>query len=232
MTNDPVRSPDDEALPFRWTNRRRPTTVIPPEQVRERLIDAAESCFERYGITRITMDDIARAANVSRPAIYRHFGDRDGLIMAVVYRRSRALIERGRAFIAEQPTLADALVEGTLFLVEGTLQDPFVRMLTSSEHMGLPNQVSGMAEASLDLGTEIWEPFLVAAQERGELAPERNVRDLCRWILLISIMFVTRMNLIPGEPEAARRMLREFFLPAFRADWVPPHLRSDEATLS
>jgi AcrR family transcriptional regulator len=219
MNNEPARLPDEESLPFRWTSRRKPGKTLPPEQVREQLIDAAEACFERYGITKITMDDIARAANVSRPAIYRHFGDRDGLIMAVVFRRAEALIERGREFIAQQPTLAAALVEGTLFLVEGTRQDPFVRLLVSPEHMG-------MSEAAVDLSARIWEPFLAAAQERGELAPERNLRDLSRWIVMVSIMFVSRFDLIPDDPEMPRRMLREFFLPAFRADWVPPHLQS------
>jgi len=222
MKNEPARLPDDEA-PFRWTGRRKPANTLPPEQVRLQIIDAAESCFERYGIARITMDDIARAANVSRPAIYRHFGDRDGLIMAVVYRRSRALIERGHAVIESYPTLAEQLVEGTLFLVEHTRADPFIRMLISTEHMGLTSPVPGMGEAALELAAEVWLPFLEAAQERGELAPERELRELARWILMISIMFVSRYDLFPADPDGPRRLLTEFLLPAFRPDWVPPH---------
>jgi hypothetical protein len=89
----------------------------------------------------------------------------------------------------------------------------------------------GMSQAALDLGAEIWLPFLQAAQERGELAPERDLRELCRWILMISIMFVSRVDLLPDDEDGPRRMLREFFLPAFRADWVPPHVRSDEPSL-
>ncbi len=225
MKNDPAPLSDDDALPFRWTSRRKSAAPQNPEQVREQLIDAAEACFERYGMSKITMDDIARTANVSRPAIYRHFGDRDGLIMAVVLRRAEALIERGRAFIATQPTLSEALVEGTLFLVDGTRNDPFVKLLVSSEHMGLPNQVTGVSSAALELGARIWDPLLTVAQERGELAPERDIKDLSRWITLISIMFVGRFDLITDDTDLHRQMLREFLLPAFQPNWVPPHLR-------
>src|SRR5436309_989123 len=40
-------------------------------------MDSAESCFDKYGIGKTTMDDIAKMAGVSRPTVYRHFPLRD-----------------------------------------------------------------------------------------------------------------------------------------------------------
>ena len=35
------------------------------------FLDAAETCFERYGVAKTTMEDIAKMAGVSRPTVYR-----------------------------------------------------------------------------------------------------------------------------------------------------------------
>ena len=43
-----------------------------------RLIDAAESCFDHYGVAKTSVEDIADEAKVSRATVYRYFaGGRD-----------------------------------------------------------------------------------------------------------------------------------------------------------
>ena len=45
---------------------------------RERLVDAAEACFDRLGVASTTVEDVAREAQVSRNTVYRYFaGGRD-----------------------------------------------------------------------------------------------------------------------------------------------------------
>ena len=41
-------------------------------EARELLLDATERCFERYGIAKTTIDDIADEAGVSRGTVYRY----------------------------------------------------------------------------------------------------------------------------------------------------------------
>ncbi|MCM2575982.1 TetR/AcrR family transcriptional regulator [Streptomyces meridianus] len=38
----------------------------------EKILNAAYTCFTRHGVRRTTMDDIARAAGMSRPAVYQY----------------------------------------------------------------------------------------------------------------------------------------------------------------
>ena len=42
-----------------------------PDTARDRLLDAAEACFERSGISNTTVEDIAKQASVSRATVYR-----------------------------------------------------------------------------------------------------------------------------------------------------------------
>ena len=48
---------------------RRGGNALPSDSqaAREFLMDGAENCFEKYGIAKTTMDDIAKMAGVSRP---------------------------------------------------------------------------------------------------------------------------------------------------------------------
>ncbi|KAB8161599.1 TetR family transcriptional regulator [Streptomyces sp. 3MP-14] len=48
-----------------------------------RLVDSAASEFDRGGYARTTLDDITRAAGVTKGALYHHFSSRDALADAV-----------------------------------------------------------------------------------------------------------------------------------------------------
>ncbi|MFK7895209.1 MAG: TetR/AcrR family transcriptional regulator [Myxococcota bacterium] len=49
-----------------------------------RIFDAASRCFSEKGFQATTIIDIADAAGVSRPLVYKYFGDKDGLIDSVL----------------------------------------------------------------------------------------------------------------------------------------------------
>ena len=49
-----------------------------------RLIAAALDCFLSFGVRKTSLTDVADRAHVSRATAYRVFGDKDGLVRAVV----------------------------------------------------------------------------------------------------------------------------------------------------
>ncbi|SIS23475.1 transcriptional regulator, TetR family [Williamsia sterculiae] len=63
--------------------RRRRLTAEAREQ---QLLDVAETLFAERGLEGVTMEDIARAAGVTRPIVYQHHGSRDGIFLACVSR--------------------------------------------------------------------------------------------------------------------------------------------------
>lgn len=69
-----------------------------PEASAEGILDAALVEFDRYGIRKVTLEDVARRAGVSRTTIYRRFANRDELIAAVMDRENARLF----AGIAEE----------------------------------------------------------------------------------------------------------------------------------
>jgi AcrR family transcriptional regulator len=184
------------------------------EAAQTHFIDAAEACFERYGVTKTTMEDIAKMAGVSRPTVYRHFPDRDSLILAVIMRRAQALIGKAQAFLRKQDCFEDQLVEGLLFLVKTGRTDPFVRILVSPAHLDLAQQLLGATDAVVDLTYAMWEPVLSDAAARGELNPDLDFRAIARWLTHVELILVGRFDLATDDDEI-REMLRTFIAPAF-----------------
>jgi AcrR family transcriptional regulator len=62
-----------------------------PDASAEGILDAALVEFDRYGIRKVTLEDVARQAGVSRTTIYRRFASRDELIAAVMDRENARL---------------------------------------------------------------------------------------------------------------------------------------------
>ena len=57
---------------------------LPPEERRAQILAAALPCFARRGYVAAGTRDLARAAGISEPILYRHFGDKSGLFRAVL----------------------------------------------------------------------------------------------------------------------------------------------------
>jgi AcrR family transcriptional regulator len=61
---------------------------------RIRVLEAAEKLFAERGVDAVTMDDVAGAAGVGKGTLYRRFGDKGGLAMALLDQRERELQEQ------------------------------------------------------------------------------------------------------------------------------------------
>ena len=67
---------------------------------RESIVDAAEKVFFDKGYERTTMDDIARAAALSRGLLYVYFRDKSAILEAVMLRAAEKLRQRFREVAA------------------------------------------------------------------------------------------------------------------------------------
>ena len=73
----------------------------PPEQRRALIVEAAGRLFGERGYDGTRLDDVAAAAGVTKPVLYRHFADKTALYLALLERHRdgprRASPARSRA---------------------------------------------------------------------------------------------------------------------------------------
>lgn len=65
------------------------------QETRNRILDAAELAFSEQGVSRTSLEDIARVAGVTRGAIYWHFSGKEALLRAIREDVSLPLVDQG-----------------------------------------------------------------------------------------------------------------------------------------
>src|SRR5687768_15052544 len=79
------------------------------EERLEQILDAAYACFTRHGVRRTTMDDIAAAAGMSRPAVYQYVRNKDDAFRRTAERMFARALAGARAAAADGGPLAERL---------------------------------------------------------------------------------------------------------------------------
>ena len=100
---------------------------------RDRILDSAFSAVATHGLARLTVDDVARLAGLSRQTVYRYFDSKDALIQALVYREEETFIEGVRAAHARHDRLEDAMREAILYCLTAAREHPLLDRLLASE---------------------------------------------------------------------------------------------------
>ncbi len=78
--------------------------------VEARAIAATLACIARHGLTKTTIDDIAREAGCSRATLYRYFDAKSSLVEAAIRAEAHRIVGLVDAAARDSATLEDAVV--------------------------------------------------------------------------------------------------------------------------
>jgi len=79
------------------------------EQSKKAIIEASLELFRLHGFKKVSISEIARAADVSQVTIYNHFGSKDGLVREVVKALLRKVMDRAWEVIREDKPFPEKL---------------------------------------------------------------------------------------------------------------------------
>ena len=82
---------------------------LPAEKRREQLLDRAMDLFARQGYARATTAELAKAAGVTEPIIYRHFASKRDLFIALIERTARDTLRHWEQTIADASDSAERM---------------------------------------------------------------------------------------------------------------------------
>ncbi|MBH1937925.1 TetR/AcrR family transcriptional regulator [Streptomyces sp. AV19] len=147
------------------------------EQRRRELLEAADRVVLRDG-PQASMNAIAAEAGITKPILYRHFGDKGGLYRALAARHTDALLEGLRAAL-DAPSERRERVERTLgtYLAAIEARPQVYRFLMHPAEENGPSEQG--SERGFDVGLHsapllrrLGEELAVVVAERVELGPE------------------------------------------------------------
>jgi AcrR family transcriptional regulator len=179
----------------------------------EAILDAAVVEFERHGLRRVALEDVARRAGVSRTTIYRRFAGKDELIAAVVERENVSLFADIAAELKQAGPQSNYYVEAfTLAILRFRRHRVLNRMMTDEPALVLELAGRHYGAAIDRMADALREIFPEGFAERiGEPA----VNELADTILRYAAMAL----LLPGArplhtADDIRAFATQHFLPS------------------
>ncbi|MFV0131065.1 TetR family transcriptional regulator [Streptomyces sp. HMX112] len=141
------------------------------DQRRRELLEAADRVVLRDG-PKASMNAIAAEAGITKPILYRHFGDKGGLYRALAKRHTDALLAALRAALdapAERRRRVEATLDTYLAAIEARPQ--VYRFLMHPADGAPPSDAS--AEQGFDVGRHSAPLLRRMGEDLGEVIAER-----------------------------------------------------------
>ncbi len=179
----------------------------------DRVLDAARVCCDRWGISRVTADDIATEAHISRATLYRLFpGGREVLFEALRERDIRRFLDELDAHLAAVDTLEELIVGIVTHATQQLRGDVHLQLMLASEpgevarSLGVESMPKIVSAATTVLGPR-FAPFLA----------DDAAAELAEWVsrLVVSYFLAPSPSTDLGDVEQATVFVRRFVLPGF-----------------
>ena len=141
-------------------------SAIPP---RARILQAAKDLFFQHGFTKVSTDDLAQAASVSKATIYRHFNGLKDVLQAVVAKEVESFEQGVPTAFHTQEEFRDSLCRfgsnllmflnqpeiirfSQLMFEEARTQPELARNFYSSAYGRTQTDLSQLMQQAMDLG--------------------------------------------------------------------------------
>lgn len=98
-------------------------------ETRAKLLAAARHAFGTVGYAQSSMDDFTAAAGLTRGALYHHFGDKKGLLQAVIQEIDAEMTARLNRVSASAPTRWDGFVDECATYIEMAVEPEIQRIM-------------------------------------------------------------------------------------------------------
>jgi AcrR family transcriptional regulator len=200
----------------RWGTSRN----VDAEEARERILDAASRCFDRIGVPKTTVVDVAREAKVTRTTLYRYFESREAIVVGVMLRETHYFRERLLEALSGIDDVGEFIVEGILFCLREAPKRPLHIYLSGGEASNLMGRLFLSSEQLFEIGIELVQPLFEPAREKGLLRDGIELSTLLEWASRITLSYLTTPSSRVADEAEMRKLLRRLLLPAVMAD--PP----------
>ncbi len=176
------------------------------------VLDATLACIARVGLTKTTLDDVAREAGCARATVYRYFPGKQPLLTALVAREAATLRTHILDAAAETLTLADAATAVITTAAHELANHKALVFLTTHEpEVLLPFLAFERESAVLMAAAEMVAPAF------NRFLSEAHATRLGEWVarLTMSYLCSPSQHLDVFDAAQVRSLVDDFVLPGF-----------------
>lgn len=163
-----------------------------PDEARLKLICAARACYAGQAIEQTTMADIAARARVARATLYRHFPNREAVLLAVFREEARDFLDQFRRKVGEAESFCDFFLDYLVFTLKHAPQTPLHQALFSEQAaLWVSRNYLGDPE-SMQLTADFFRESFRVARRVGEIRDDVDLDEIVAWSarLLLSLLLM------------------------------------------
>ncbi len=191
-------------------------TTIESLTAKERLLNAAKVCYERKGIPKTTMEDIAKEAKVARRTVYRHFSGQQDILNGVVYREVNAFWLVLEQELEHIDNFADFLVEALIYTLQQAPKTPTHSFLFGQDILPVVNQMYISSEEFITQRAELLRPIFDRFKQNGDLNPALDLLMITEWFNRIAVSYLATPSPFYQTEDELRKLFHEMLLPVIR----------------
>ena len=164
------------------------------ERRRIRLLDAAGHCFAHQGFAKTTVEEIARAAGISKGLVYSYFDGKESLLEAVLDRALREWSDViGHEYRRRAGTVSEALAVIHRASLDYARSHPLLAsILAQDPGVLLAGRIDRVTQAR-DEWREALSKLLSRGVEEGELREDLDVAGTAEAIMLLNKACIERV---------------------------------------
>jgi AcrR family transcriptional regulator len=183
---------------------------------RSQLIAAAERLVAERGFLAVRLEDIGAAAGVSGPAIYRHFPNKEALLVELLVGISARLLAGAQDVVAAADTPANALDGLIDFHLDFALGESDLIRIQDRDLGHLPAPAKRQVRKSQRQYVEIWVQLL-RELDPGLGEDDARLMAHATFGLLNSTPYALKQVAAGQSPRSSRAVLRAMTVAALRS---------------
>jgi TetR/AcrR family transcriptional regulator, regulator of autoinduction and epiphytic fitness len=175
------------------------------DQKRQRILSAALEVFFKYGYKRVSMNEIAEAAGISRPGLYLYFSSKEEVFRAAILQFADGLIEEISKGLHSQKTIEEkvryALEVWTVQRFDLTLNSPEAKEISDSSYEFAQEALDQSYEKLESVLASILKGHVNCSDNRKTLSAERMAHILTS--------AVRGFKLVANSATELRKLIRD-----------------------
>lgn len=181
---------------------------------RRQLVDAAARLIAERGFLRVRLEDLGSAVGISGPAVYRHFPNKDAVLVELLVGTSTRLLD-GASLVVQAAPSADAALDGLVdFHLDFALGEPDLIRIQYRDLEFLSGKAHREVRHKQRLYVENWVRVLLDVDPDLD---ESNARTKAH--ATFGLINSTPHSADPATPSQTRAVLRNMAMACLR----PPH---------
>ena len=157
---------------------------------KKQIIEAARKLFNKYGFKKVTMDEIAREANVTKKTVYTYFSSKEELFKYFINEELENMKKIVEEVEAENTDFYETVHQGIYKLLKYTNQKKFLKNLVNeAEVLKNPVIIENLKVFDAEIQNYIKQKLLIAIDKGHIKVKDVDIATFLIYKMYIALMF-------------------------------------------